>query len=68
MEKNKTFEEKMERLEKIVNLLEDTSLGLNQAMELYEEAMNLSKELNSELNDISNKITKLVENGKETDF
>lgn len=68
MEKNKTFEEKMERLEKIVNLLEDTSLGLNQAMELYEEAMNLSKELNTELNDISNKITKLVENGKETDF
>lgn len=68
MEKNKTFEEKMERLEKIVNLLEDTSLGLNQAMELYEEAMNLSKELNTELNDISNKITKLVENGKEIDF
>ena len=44
-----SFEEKMERLEKIVTQLEEESLPLETTMEYYEEGVLLLKECNAQL-------------------
>ena len=44
-----SFEEKMERLEKIVTQLEEESLPLETTMEYYEEGVHLLKECNAQL-------------------
>lgn len=44
-----SFEEKMERLEKIVAQLEEESLPLETTMEYYEEGVRLLKECNVQL-------------------
>lgn len=44
-----SFEEKMERLEKIVAQLEEESLPLETTMEYYEEGVRLLKECNAQL-------------------
>ena len=53
-----TFEEKLEKLEEIVNKLE------NEKLNLYQEAKKLSDELNKELNESINKMSYIVENGQ----
>ena len=44
-----SFEEKMERLEKIVAQLEEESLPLETTREYYEEGVRLLKECNAQL-------------------
>lgn len=59
-----TFEEKLEKLEEIVNKLENEKLNLESSIALYQEAKRLSDELNKELNESINKMSYIVENGQ----
>ncbi len=69
MEKNEKFEEKITKLEKIVNELENGEIDLDDSITKYAEAMKLVKECDKKLKDIENQVVKMVdEDGNETDF
>jgi exodeoxyribonuclease VII small subunit len=59
MTNNKTFEESMDRLDKIVSLLERNEVGLDKSLELFEEGLGLCKSLNLDLNNFETKISEL---------
>lgn len=61
---NKTFEEKLVRLEEIVKSLEKDSLTLKESISLYQEGKTLSQDLSKELNDSMNKLSFIVEDGE----
>ncbi len=61
---NKTFEEKLARLEEIVKSLEKDSLTLKESISLYQEGKTLSQDLSKELNDSMNKLSFIVEDGE----
>lgn len=63
--KEKSFENNMEELEKIVKELEEGKLNLEQSVEKFEEGMKLSKTCNEMLENAEKKITILLENGEE---
>ncbi len=68
---NKTFEENMENLEKIVEDLEKGDLNLDDSVTKFEEGIKISKECNKILEKAERKITILLnENGeiKEENF
>lgn len=52
----KTFEEKLTRLNEIVEKVENTTLSLEDAMKLYEEGNALIKELQKSLDEVETKI------------
>ena len=52
----KTFEEKLTRLNEIVEKVENTTLSLEDAMKLYEEGNALIKDLRKSLDDAETKI------------
>lgn len=52
----KTFEEKLTRLNEIVEKVENTTLSLEDAMKLYEEGNSLIKELQKSLDEAETKI------------
>ena len=52
----KTFEEKLSRLNEIVEKVENTTLSLDDAMKLYEEGNALIKELQKSLDEAETKI------------
>ena len=54
------FEEKINLLEQIVNELENDDVNLDESIEKYIKAMSLVKECDSELKNIEEKITKIV--------
>lgn len=54
------FEEALEKLEDLVSKLEDTSIPLDESIECFEEAMNLSKICSNKLNEAERKISMLV--------
>jgi exodeoxyribonuclease VII small subunit len=61
----KTFEEAMVDLEKIVISLEDGEGTLEESMKMFEEGMKLSKYCNDKLQNAEKRIVELVnENGK----
>ncbi len=65
------FEENMEKLEKVVQELENGKLNLDDSIKKFEEGMNLSKKCNEILEEAEKKITILIKNGeeiKEEDF
>ena len=65
------FEENMEKLEGIVNELENGNLNLEDSISKFEEGIQLSKKCNKMLEDTEKKITILLEeNGeiKEEEF
>ena len=65
------FEENMEKLEGIVNELENGDLNLEDSISKFEEGIQLSKKCNKMLEDAEKKITILLEeNGeiKEEEF
>lgn len=69
MEKEITFEEKIKQLEKIVVELENGDVGLDDAIDKYTKAMNLAKECSDKLNEVSEKVNKIMlENGQIEDF
>ena len=63
------FEEKINKLETIVNALENDTISLDESIGKYTEAMNLIKECNTSLKNIEEKIAKIVtEDGSTIDF
>ena len=60
--KEKTFEEAMNQLEKIVQELEAGDLPLETAMKRFEEGVKLSKLCSRKLDETEKKITILLEN------
>jgi len=56
---SETFEDKLKRLQEIVNLLDQGSISLNDAIKLYEEGMELAVELRKILDEAELKIIKL---------
>jgi len=68
MTKTKTFEESMDRLDSIVNLLEKNEVGLEKSLELFEEGLKLCKTLNYDLENFETKISELsLNNGNNDD-
>ena len=57
--KKSNFEDDLERLKEISNLLEDNEIGLDDAIGLYEEGIKLSKICIKKLEDAQLKITEL---------
>ena len=56
-----SFEGALERLEAIVQKLDDNSLSLEQSLELYEEGVTLSKQCSETLEDAKLRIEKVNE-------
>lgn len=66
---NLTFEESLEKLEEIVNKLENGDVPLDDAIEEFKKAMDLVKICNDKLNTAEESIAKIVqENGEIIDF
>ena len=64
-----SFEQALEKLEKIVNELESGSIELEKAIDKYTEAMKLVKFCNEKLNSATEKVNKILnENGELVDF
>lgn len=61
----KTFEEKMQRLEEIINLLDSDKTSLDDSIKLYEEGLGLTKELEKQLKSFEEKIENI---GKENEW
>lgn len=57
----KTFEEKLQRLEEISTLMEESKITLDKSVKLYDEADVLIKELKEELTKASKKVKVLVD-------
>ena len=64
-EKNFSFEEKLDELEKIVNNLETGQVPLDDAIEEFKRAMELVKECDEILNSVQESIAKIVNENKE---
>ena len=60
------FEDQMDRLENIVNELENENTDLDTSLQLYEEGLDLSKNLKDELEKFQQKIDEL-NNGTENE-
>ena len=67
--KESTFEEKIKRLETIVSELESGEVNLDDAIDKYTEAMKLSRECSQKLNEVSDKVNKILKSdGKLEEF
>jgi exodeoxyribonuclease VII small subunit len=58
----KSFEDSLKRLEEISDLLDNEEIGLDQAISLYEEGIELSKVCMNKLKEAELKITELKKN------
>ena len=66
MKKNKVnFEESMDRLSEIVDLMEKGGLDLDEMIKLFEEGVSLSKECDKILDTAESKIEKITKNVSE---
>ncbi len=65
MGKEKSFEESMQELEKIVQELENNDLNLDESVKKFEDGMEISKKCNKILEEAEKKITILLENNGE---
>ncbi|GGN56791.1 MULTISPECIES: exodeoxyribonuclease VII small subunit [Oceanobacillus] len=64
-----SFEEAMEKLEKIVGKLETGDVPLEQAIDYYQEGMILSKICSDKINSVQDKMAKILnEHGEITNF
>ena len=62
---NLSFEESLEKLEEIVNKLENGDVPLDDAIEEFKKAMDLVKICNDKLSDAEESIAKIVKNNGE---
>jgi exodeoxyribonuclease VII small subunit len=62
-----SFEKNIEKLEKISNLLESEDIGLEEAIQYYEEGIELSQTCLKTLNEAELKVTELKKKLEETD-
>ena len=58
--KSKTFEEKMARLEEIVNALERGEVSLEESLKLFQEGTQLAKDCGTILDNAEMEVTKLT--------
>ena len=65
MDKNKNFEEQIEKLESIVKELEKGDLNLDDSVSKFEEGIKISKECNEILETAEKKISILVNQNRE---
>lgn len=63
-EKEPTFEQMMETLEETVGLLESGGMGLQESLAAYERAIELSKKLNSLLDEGEKRMMELTDSGE----
>ena len=56
------FEDQLARLEEIVGRLEDESVGLEEALELFEGGMKLARVCRSRLEQVEQRVARLLEN------
>lgn len=56
------FEDKMKRLQEIVELLDDESTDLDKSIELYKEGLDLSKDLKKQLTSYESQIEEIGDN------
>lgn len=68
MENKLTFEEKLAKLNELVNKLQDNSISFEESIIIYNESIKLSEELKTELNNTMSKVTLVNENNEEVDF
>lgn len=57
--RKKNFKEQLQRLTEITQLLENEDVEIEDSIKLYEEGINLSKELYQKLNEAELKITEI---------
>lgn len=57
------FEDQLERLEDIVGRLEDDTVGLEEALDLFEQGMSLAGTCRSRLERVEQRVTRLLEDG-----
>lgn len=60
MSKELTFEKKLERLQKILNEMNDKALSLEESIKLYNEGQSLIEELKTSLKEAEDKIEKII--------
>lgn len=68
MENKKSFEERLNYLNELVNKLQDSNLAFDEALNIYNECMSLSSSLKEELNQAISKVTLINEKNQEEDF
>ena len=68
MENKLSFEEKLTKLNELVNKLQDNSISFEESISIYNESIKLSEELKNELNNTLSKVTLVNENNEEVDF
>lgn len=56
------FEDQLSRLEEIVARLEDESVGLEEALELFEKGMDLARRCRNRLEEVEQRVTQLLAN------
>ena len=59
--KDNRFEDQLARLEEIVNRLEDESVGLEEALGLFENGMDLARHCRARLEEVEQRVTQLLE-------
>ncbi len=59
--KDDRFEDQLARLEEIVNRLEDESVGLEEALGLFENGMELARRCRARLEEVEQRVTQLLE-------
>ncbi len=58
------FEDQLARLEKIVGRLEDESVGLEEALELFEKGMTLARACRGRLEQVEQRVSRLLANDR----
>ncbi len=59
--KDDRFEDQLARLEEIVDRLEDESVGLEEALGLFENGMDLARRCRTRLEEVEQRVTQLLE-------
>jgi len=65
--KDDRFEDQLARLEEIVDRLEDESVGLEEALGLFENGMDLARRCRTRLEEVEQRVTQLLESENEED-
>lgn len=61
------FEQRLKRLEEIASKLRDGRIGIDEATELFEEGVGLSRRLESELKGIEQRVDRLLSEDQDRD-
>lgn len=59
--KTERFEDQLEKLEEIVASLEDETVGLEEALDLFENGMTLAKSCRARLEEVEHRVRRLLE-------